>query len=156
VAFSPNGKQVATASRDDTIRLWDIAPGTVVRPATRPGQPAAPIAAAPPAAPVPPAAPAPPARPPGNVVVVPADVQAVAGTWRIGKTITVTLLPNGGIKTGYGQMRNGTWVVGADKSVLIRGSNGEVLYTLRIDQTGKSGTGKWKDGNTAKPQKLDE
>lgn len=52
-------------------------------------------------------------------------------------------------------MHNARWTISADNAVSIRSAEGTLLYTLHIDATGKSGSGTWKDGNTAKPEKLE-
>ena len=77
-----------------------------------------------------------------------------AGKWKLNKTVTVTLAPNGAVKTQFKSMRDATWSLDGGDTVVIKAADGEVLHSFKVDRTGKAGAGKWRDGSSSSPEKL--
>jgi WD40 repeat protein len=159
VAISPHNTLVAVATSEKELRIWDISATAVKKPAEAPPAIAEnPVEPATPEKPKAPASAKPdqPAKPAAKPAVATAEMAAIAGRWKISKTVSITLEAGGTIKTGYRDMHNGTWTVDADRTVSLRSKAGVLIYTMHLDESGKSGTGLWKDGTKAKPEKLVE
>jgi len=92
----------------------------------------------------------PPAKP-----AVPATVQTVSGRWKLNKTLTARLLPDGTLTTNYPAIRGGKWTLTNGETVTIFTAKGVAVYTFKLNATGTAGTGNWKDGSKANPTRMD-